>query len=171
MDNLHLHHRMPLPLFFTIIITTIILLTPPSPALGLHHHNDTHALTLFRLQADLHGHLLPNWTGGDACSAAWHGVACSPNNRVTSLSLPSLNLRGPLTPLSFLTHLRFLDLHDNRLNGTVAPLLSNCTNLRLLYLSGNDLSGEIPPEISAVKGLLRLDLSGNNLGGKVLIEH
>ncbi|MED6125476.1 Leucine-rich repeat receptor-like protein kinase pxc1 [Stylosanthes scabra] len=160
--NKVVHH---LILFFTI--TILVLLITPQQAFS--HHNDTHALTLFRLQADIHGHLLPNWTGSDACSSAapWRGVSCSPNNRVTTLSLPSLNLRGPLTPLSFLTHLRFLDLHDNRLNGTIAPLISNCTNLMLLYLSGNDLSGEIPPEISSVTGLLRLDLSGNNIGGKV----
>lgn len=131
------------------------------------HHNDTHALTLFRRQTDLHGYLLSNWTGGDACAAAWRGVLCSPNGRVTALSLPSLNLRGPLHPLTPLTHLRLLDLHDNRLNGTVSPLLSNCTNIQLLYLAGNDFSGEIQPEISSLKSLLRLDLSDNNIHGKV----
>ncbi|ESW17259.1 hypothetical protein PHAVU_007G224300 [Phaseolus vulgaris] len=131
------------------------------------HHNDTRALTLFRRQSDVHGYLLSNWTGGDACPAAWRGVLCSPNGRVTALSLPSLNLRGPLDPLTPLTHLRLLDLHDNRLNGTVSPLFSNCTNIQLLYLAGNDFSGEIPPEISSLKSLLRLDLSDNNIRGKV----
>ncbi|XP_061337716.1 leucine-rich repeat receptor-like protein kinase PXC1 [Gastrolobium bilobum] len=139
----------------------------PCLSLSLNHHNDTHALTLFRSQADLHGSLLQNWTGGDACPAAWRGVRCSPNGRVTSLSLPSLNLRGTIDPLTPLTHLRLLDLHENRLNGTVSPLLSNCTNLKLLYLAGNDFSGEIPPEISSVKGLLRLDLSDNNIHGNL----
>ncbi|XP_020210620.1 leucine-rich repeat receptor-like protein kinase PXC1 [Cajanus cajan] len=131
------------------------------------HHNDTHALTLFRRGSDLHGHLLSNWTGGDACSGAWRGVRCSPNGRVTALSLPSLNLRGPLDALAALTHLRLLDLHDNRLNATVSPLLANCTNLRLLYLGANDLSGEIPPQISSLGSLLRLDLSDNNIRGNV----
>lgn len=138
----------------------------PISTLSLHH-NDTHALTLFRRQSDLHGYLLSNWTGHDACNSAWRGVLCSPNGRVTALSLPSLNLRGPLDPLTPLTHLRLLNLHDNRLNGTVSTLFSNCTNLQLLYLSSNDFSGEIPPEISSLKSLLRLDLSDNNLRGKV----
>ncbi|KAK2454870.1 putative inactive receptor kinase [Trifolium repens] len=131
-------------------------------------YNDTHALTIFRQQTDIHGQLLTNWTGTDACSATWHGVICSPNNRVTSLTLPSLNLRGPIDALSPLTHLRLLDLHNNRLNGTVSPsLLSNCTNLKLLYLAENDFSGQIPPDISYLVNLLRLDLSDNNLAGAI----
>ncbi|MED6156678.1 Leucine-rich repeat receptor-like protein kinase pxc1 [Stylosanthes scabra] len=130
--------------------------------------NDTHALTQFRLQTDIHASLLTNWTGADACAstAAWRGVECSPNGRVVALSLPSLNLRGPIHSLSSLTYLRFLDLHDNRLNGTVSALC-NCTALELLYLSGNDFSGEVPPEISSLKLLVRLDISDNNLRGSV----
>ncbi|KAI4349041.1 hypothetical protein L6164_009689 [Bauhinia variegata] len=136
-------------------------------SLCLHHHqNDTYALTQFQLQTDAHGYLSSNWTGPDACTATWLGVQCSPNGRVTALSLPSLNLRGPIDSLSSLTHLRLLDLHDNRLNGTITPL-SSCTNLNLLYLSSNDFSGEIPPEISSLKSLLRLDLSDNNIGGPI----
>lgn len=88
--------------------------------------NDTLALTQFRLQTDTHGNLLSNWTGADASSAAWLGVECSPYGRVVGLSPPSLNLRGPIDSLSPLLYLRFLDLHENRLNGTVSPLL-NCT--------------------------------------------
>lgn len=129
--------------------------------------NDTNALTLFRLQTDTHGALLANWTGADACSAAWTGVVCSPSaHRVISLSLPSLSLRGPISSLSLLDQLRFLDLHDNRLNGTVLPL-TNCTNLKLVYLSGNDFSGDIPRQISALKRILRLDLSDNNIHGRI----
>ncbi|CAN8284988.1 unnamed protein product [Cochlearia groenlandica] len=132
--------------------------------------NDTNALTLFRIQTDTHGNLAVNWTGTDACSASWHGVSCSSSShRVTSLSLPSLSLRGPLNSLSSLTHLRFLDLHDNRLNGTVTPL-TNLTDLRLVYLSGNDISGEIPKEISSLKKLIRLDLSDNNIRGVLPLE-
>ncbi|KAG5150873.1 hypothetical protein JHK84_027345 [Glycine max] len=158
----HLHHMM--MKHYHVLFMFLFFL--PIFTLSLHH-NDTHALTLFRRQSDLHGYLLSNWTGGDACIAAWHGVLCSPNGRVTALSLPSLNLRGALDPLTPLTHLRLLNLHDNRLNDTISLLFSNCTNLQLLYLSSNDFSGEIPPEISSLKSLLRLDLSDNNLRGKV----
>ncbi|KAM1356579.1 hypothetical protein ACFX13_031418 [Malus domestica] len=54
------------------------------------------------------------------------------------------------------------DLHNNRLNGIVSPLV-NCTKLKFLYLAGNDLSGKIPSEISSLRRLLRLDLADNNL--------
>ncbi|OMO83966.1 hypothetical protein COLO4_22292 [Corchorus olitorius] len=128
--------------------------------------NDTNTLTLFRLQVDTHGNLRSNWTGHDACSSTWRGVTCSSNGRVTAVSLPSLSLRGPITSLSLLDQLRILELHHNRLNGTVSPL-TNCTNLKHVYLSDNDLSGEIPPEISLLKRLLRLDLSENNIGGNI----
>ncbi|KAL8204952.1 hypothetical protein R6Q57_010575 [Mikania cordata] len=132
--------------------------------------SDTAALSLFRSQTDTHGILLSNWTlssvtHSTACSAAWTGVKCT-NSRVTAVYLPSLNLRGPLDSLASLDQLRILDLRNNRLNGTVLPLV-NCTNLKLIYLSGNDLSGAISPEISSLTRLLRVDLSDNNFGGPI----
>ncbi|CAN1134970.1 Leucine-rich repeat receptor-like protein kinase PXC1 [Linum perenne] len=143
--------------FFLLISTAVPSLSAPPP-------NDTEALTLFRLQTDNHGNLRSNWTGSNPC-LPWLGVQCSPVGRVVSLSLPSLSLRGPIDSLSFLDQIRFLDLHDNRLNGTLS--LSNCSNLKHLYLSGNDFSGEIPPQISSLHRMLRLDLSDNNIHGQI----
>ncbi|KZV28452.1 putative leucine-rich repeat receptor-like protein kinase [Dorcoceras hygrometricum] len=128
--------------------------------------SDTAALSLFRSETDLHGTLLPNWTTTTtACTADWAGVNCT-NNRVTTLSLPFFNLRGPIDALSSLDQLRFVDLRGNRLNGTLTPI-SQCLNLKLMYLSGNDFSGEIPLGFSSLHRLLRLDLSNNNLQGPI----
>ncbi|KAL6138445.1 hypothetical protein ACLB2K_063728 [Fragaria x ananassa] len=151
----------PSALAFLLLLTfTKLSLSSPTP-------NDTSALTQFRLQTDTHGSLRSNWTGPDPCNPPWLGVHCSINKlRVVSLILPSLNLRGPLDSLAQLDQLRLLDLHNNRLNGTVFPL-ANCTNLKQLYLAGNDLSGEIPPEFFSLRHLLRLDLSDNNIRGAV----
>ncbi|KAA8518638.1 hypothetical protein F0562_016112 [Nyssa sinensis] len=149
-----------LSLLLSLSFSTLSLSTPT---------NDTAALSLFRSQTDAHGNLLSNWTlpttGGDACSAGWRGVRCS-RGRVIALSLPSLDLRGPIDSLVFLDQLRVLDLHGNRLNGTVDPI-ADCFNLKLLYLSGNDFSGEIPSRIASLGRLLRLDLSNNNLKGLI----
>nr|DAD28686.1 TPA_asm: hypothetical protein HUJ06_030155 [Nelumbo nucifera] len=88
------------------------------------------------------------------------------HGRVTALILPSLDLRGPVDSLARLDQLRLLDLHGNRLNGTLLPL-TRCSNLKLLYLAGNDFSGEVPADIGSLKRLLRLDLSDNNLRGPI----
>lgn len=152
-------------LTFLSIFTALSLFLCPS--LSLSTHNDTDALSFFRSQTDPHGNLLANWTSatGDACSTAWRGVRCS-GGRVIALSLPSLDLRGPLDTLSSLHQLRLLDLHGNRLNGSVSPI-ANLTNLKLVYLAGNDFSGEIPAKIGFLKRLVRLDLSDNNLRGPI----
>ena len=61
----------------------------------------------------------------------------------------------------FHTNLRFLNLHKNRFNDTISPLL-NCTSLELLYLSRNDFN-----VISSLCLLLRLDIYDNNIRGPI----
>lgn len=131
--------------------------------------SDTDALTIFRHGADAHGILAANWSTGDACAGRWAGVGCSADGRrVTSLTLPSLDLRGPLDPLSHLAELRALDLRGNRLNGTLDALLRGAPGLVLLYLSRNDVSGAVPSAaLARLTRLVRLDLADNSLTGPV----
>ncbi|KAC9955881.1 hypothetical protein E3N88_45035 [Mikania micrantha] len=144
--------------------------------------SDTAALSLFRSQTDTHGILLSNWTlssvtHSTACSAAWTGVKCT-NSRVTAVYLPSLNLRGPLDSLASLDQLRILDLRNNRLNGTVLPLvvfshsasrttrftvkfhnLSSLSQIKQLNLSNNELYGHLPENLAQKFG--ETSFSGN----------
>ncbi|KAL0426492.1 UNVERIFIED_CONTAM: Leucine-rich repeat receptor-like protein kinase PXC1 [Sesamum latifolium] len=135
---------------FLLFSATSLLLAALSPSSAT---NDTAALSLFRSQTDLHGALLSNWTtaaASTACTANWVGVNCT-NNRVTAVSLPSLNLRGPIDALSSLDQLRFLDLRGNRLNGTLAPItqyfLGSLPQLKELNLSNNELYGLLPKSL------------------------
>ncbi|XP_051132354.1 leucine-rich repeat receptor-like protein kinase PXC1 [Andrographis paniculata] len=153
-------------LFFFSIFLFFFL---PAPVAAAEAGNDTAALSLFRSQTDPHATLLSNWTTtaalSDACAANWVGVNCT-NGRVTAVTLPFLNLRGPVDALASLDQLRLLDLRGNRLNGTLVPI-AQCLNLKLVYLSENDFSGDIPTELAALHRLLRLDLSNNNLRGEI----
>ncbi|KAG9146271.1 hypothetical protein Leryth_007971 [Lithospermum erythrorhizon] len=148
---------------FPLFILLLLTLAPPTTSTT----NDTAALSLFRSQTDVHGTLLSNWTisttNATACTANWRGISCM-HGRVIGVFLSFLSLRGGVDALASLDQLRVLDLHENRLNGTLSPL-THCLNLKLVYLSGNDLSGELPQEISSLRRLRRLDVSNNNLQG------
>ncbi|KAL2933511.1 Leucine-rich repeat receptor-like protein kinase PXC1 [Bienertia sinuspersici] len=157
-----------LPLLFFLFTSIFSLLLCFCSSSSIN--NDTATLRQFLHDCDPHGNLLSNWSSSsDACTSNWFGVNCSSNGRVFSLSLPSLNLRGPISSLSSLDQLRILDLSNNRLNGSLSPL-SNCSNLKLVYLSHNDFSGEIPPEIGKLQRILRFDVSDNNLRGPLPAE-
>ncbi|KAJ0976784.1 hypothetical protein J5N97_012258 [Dioscorea zingiberensis] len=164
-----LHKRRPRLLHLAVLLLQQVLITPHPQALPQLNNkpSDTDALTIFRYKADAHGNLAVNWSTADACKGCWRGVGCSSTGRVISLSLPSLDLRGPLDALSYLDQLRLLDLHDNRLNGTLLTLFPSLTNLKHLYLSHNDLSGPVPPSVSLLKRILRLDLSDNDFSGPI----
>lgn len=159
-------------LIFRRVLFLLLLLLPLSLSFSTTADvdSDTAALSLFRSQTDTHNILSSNWSlssinHSTACSAAWTGVTCT-NNRVTAVTIQSLNLRGKIDSLSSLDQLRILDLSNNRLNGTVLPIV-NCTNLKLVYLNGNDFSGELPAELGHLTRLHRLDLSDNNLFGPI----
>ncbi|KAM0940610.1 putative transferase, protein kinase RLK-Pelle-LRR-Xa family [Dioscorea sansibarensis] len=134
-----------------------------------------------------------NSSSGFVCS--FSGVFCwnDQQNRVISLSLPSMSLSGSLpSDLRFCTSLQTLDLSSNSISGALPPSLcdwlpylvtldlssnqlsgplpaelSNCRFLNALILNDNSFSGPIPASIARLDRLKRLDLSDNQLSGAI----
>ena len=84
----------------------------------------------------------PGWTESTSWNTSaplgeWYGVTTDADGRVTGL-----------------------DLHDNGLDGFIAPELGSLGALESLSLGGNDLTGPIPAGVGNLARLRRLDLAG-----------
>eukprot|EP00253_Pinus_taeda_P007212 PITA_07212 len=81
---------------------------------------------------------------------------------------------GSATTMPFLialtncSHLKELDLRDNKLAGVLPLAIGNLsTNLSYLTLANNLIEGNIPPHIGNLTRLTYLNLSGNSLNGRI----
>lgn len=63
--------------------------------------------------------------------------------------------------------LRYLNINDNLLSGTIPEYLCNITTLLMLDLSNNQLSGQIPLCLGNLRRLSLLNLGNNSLHGKI----
>ena len=117
-----------------------------------------------------------NWTNKENWLSAapvgeWYGVTTDGDGRVSRLSLPENNLRGPLPRvLGRLTNLSSLGLGWNQLTGPIPPQLGQLTKLWQLHLPGAGLTGEIPPELGQLRKLEFLTLSGSQLTREIPSE-
>ena len=113
--------------------------------------------------------IMMNWnTSTDCCN--WDGVTCdNSTGDVIGLDLFCGRLQGTIHPdssLSNLTHLTFLDLSYNELNGTLPSWLFTSPSLDALILRNNMFSGNVPSNISInLRHLTYLDLTANKLNG------
>ncbi|CAN1278274.1 Receptor protein kinase-like protein ZAR1 [Linum perenne] len=151
--------------YFIFFICSLLHLLPTS------HSLTPEGLALLSLKSAVTAdptHSLSSWSDSDPTPCNWHGVSCSSNNQITSISLPNLHLSGYIPyELGLLRSLSLLSLSGNNFSGSIPSPLFNATSLRSLDLSRNFLSGRIPASIGSLQILASLDLSSNRLNGSL----
>ncbi|XP_027775131.1 LRR receptor-like serine/threonine-protein kinase GSO1 [Solanum pennellii] len=153
-----------------MIIELLVLLTYLSNTDASNISTDEAALLAFKahITSDPNGMLSKNWTKGThVCN--WMGISCSKRHqRVTSLDLNGLRLRGSIAiDIGNLSFLSFLDISNNSINGEIPDELGYLRRLKHLSLSMNNLTGQIPESLGLLRRLELLDLSENDLFGSV----
>ncbi|PWA51667.1 malectin-like carbohydrate-binding domain-containing protein [Artemisia annua] len=131
------------------------------------HGDDVAALTLLQNTFDVLG----GWSG-DPCLPAlysWDWLNCSNDAmaRVISLYLDSFNLSGSLPDISSMYALEIIDLHANRLTGTIPSFLGTMPKLQQFDLHANRLTGTIPSFLGTMPKLQQLNLANNQFSGPI----
>uniref|UniRef100_A0A7C9E865 Leucine-rich repeat-containing N-terminal plant-type domain-containing protein n=1 Tax=Opuntia streptacantha TaxID=393608 RepID=A0A7C9E865_OPUST len=134
-----------------------------------------------------------NGTAGFICSfigiECWHAL----DNKVFSISLPGMGLKGsfplgiagcsslqgldlssndlsgeiPSNISAIIPYVTTLDLSSNSFSGKIPVGLANCTYLNVLNLDHNRLSGQIPPQLGQLSRLKKFSVANNLLVGPV----
>jgi serine/threonine protein kinase len=125
--------------------------------------------TLKSLAADW-GVRFPAWEiDPDPCASNWTYVTCdkATSSRVTKLSMPSVNLTGPIPKtIGELVYLEHLDLTNNSLVDPIPVEIGNLVRLQQLILNRN-LFQSPPPDALLRCNLTRLQMNRNKISGQL----
>ncbi|KAJ4702457.1 LRR receptor-like kinase [Melia azedarach] len=98
-------------------------------------------------------------------------ITCTDNTKtrhITGITINGARLTGEISIyVADLTYLKFLDLSNNKIGGSIPENLGTLPNLITLDLSKNQLTGKIPQNLGNLTKLQYLDLSENQLTGKI----
>ncbi|XP_030962200.1 probable LRR receptor-like serine/threonine-protein kinase At3g47570 [Quercus lobata] len=102
----------------------------------------------------------------------WKGVSCGRRHqRVTALDLHSQKLVGSISPnVGNLSFLWKLNLENNSFYNEIPPEIGRLHRLEILLLNNNTISGTIPCNLSSCAKLSLFHLAGNNLVGEIPTE-
>lgn len=91
------------------------------------------------------------------------------SSSLVRLRLGGNSLDGQISSANFLTpnKLTYLELDNNKLNGSIPPEFGSFQSLALLNLAQNHLTGPLPPELGNLSQLQVLKLQSNNLAGEI----
>ncbi|XP_008801129.2 leucine-rich repeat protein 1-like [Phoenix dactylifera] len=124
-----------------------------------------------RLAWDDPNNVLQSWDPTLVNPCTWFHVTCNNDNSVIRVDLGEAGLAGPLIPqLGMLANLQYLELHGNRINGSIPKALGKLRSLVSLDLQQNLLSGPIPSSLGNIKSLRFVRLNRNRLTGEIPIE-
>ncbi|XP_057977952.1 leucine-rich repeat receptor-like serine/threonine-protein kinase BAM3 [Malania oleifera] len=141
-----------------IAVTLFFLLGTSSSSLV----NDFHALLTLKQGFDFPGPILRSWDSSNlSLGCSWVGIRCL-HGRVISVDLTNMNLSGSVSSIILtLDHLTYLSLAGNNLTGDIE--IANLSNLRFLNISNNMLSGSLEWNFSSMANLEILDAYDNNI--------
>ena len=116
---------------------------------------------------------IQNGAGVHECG--WRGIDCNSEKEITGIRLSGddgITLTGEelTTELGVLSKLRYLDLSDNRLQGTITPDWSSLVDMEVLDLSNNELQSSIPSYFGDFTNLKSLSLGRNQFTGNYTIQ-
>eukprot|EP00567_Pseudictyota_dubia_P010412 CAMPEP_0197441402 /NCGR_PEP_ID=MMETSP1175-20131217/7677_1 /TAXON_ID=1003142 /ORGANISM="Triceratium dubium, Strain CCMP147" /LENGTH=746 /DNA_ID=CAMNT_0042971665 /DNA_START=172 /DNA_END=2412 /DNA_ORIENTATION=+ len=98
----------------------------------------------------------------------WYGLYCNSSFHVKQIRLNINNLTGTIPKELFAHELGIIDLHSNRIGGTISDYVCNISRtLTEMILHSNSLTGTILPCLGMLKNLEYLNLRENLLKGPI----
>ncbi|XP_050282996.1 probable LRR receptor-like serine/threonine-protein kinase At3g47570 [Quercus robur] len=168
-----------------------LILAPPSSSFSMHtfillccfgffftsvlgKNNETERLALLDFKAKISKDplgVMSSWNDSiHFCQ--WKGVSCGRRHqRVTALDLHSQKLVGSISPnVGNLSFLWKLNLENNSFYNEIPPEIGRLHRLEILLLNNNTIGGTIPSNLSSCAKLRVFHVAVNNLVGEIPTE-